>query len=527
MALTAQTPDPQPWGRYFPQQQNADYLMVDPSGFIPYSQGQTSAAPIHRSDMPTQFLVGNSYAVTSPQAPQYPAGNHFMFGSYTPPSPPVVPSYKHYQEECPPLRTISTDAGGVQVGYQRDPYRTNPVEPEGKAHIKYEPQIEIKRSPSPSPLIISKTVARNAIEDEASEVIFHTEIDNLMKAIQLKGTKTNEEPSSVEAFYPSPPRQDEEKFNLRRKSCSPEGKSSNTTSGRGGKPRQKRYVCDFKGCGKRCAQKTQLETHMRAHTGEKPYVCKEPGCGLGFSQRGNLKAHIRQHTGEKPFQCDICKKSFAQLGNVKPHRNTHFRTKPFVCMLDGCPKTFSQRGNLKTHHNAYHRETIKRLTQRVRNMTGSEELSAEEQIIFKHFTELYKNLNKGIKGRGPGRKVKLRNPSSTTPSTSQQPHRPQPPPLAQQHSMYQLRCAAPDGLPYQESFGECSSMPRGALPSNMVLPQHQQQQQQQQQQQTAYGQYDIDQSSIASSETATASSSPSMVHEDHYGRAFSTHHRGY
>ncbi|KAK6952215.1 hypothetical protein Daesc_006748 [Daldinia eschscholtzii] len=514
MALTAQTQDSQTWGRWIPQQQNTDYPMVDPSSFIPFPQGQTNAAPIHRSGMPPQFMVGNTYTVTSPQTPQYPSGNQYMFGTYTPPSPPVVPSYKPYQEECPPLRAIQADAGGVHVGYQRDPYQANSAEVEGKTQIKYEPQMDIRRSHSPSPTSTSKTVARNAPEDGANEVIFHTEIDNLMKAIQLK-SKTNQEPDSGEASYPSPPHQDEEKFNLRRKSCSPEGKSS--ASGRGGKDRQKRYICDFKGCGKRCAQKTQLETHKRAHTGEKPYVCEEPGCGLGFSQRGNLKSHIRQHTGEKPYRCDICNKAFAQLGNVKPHRNTHYPTKPFVCMLDGCIKTFTQRGNLKTHHNAYHRETIKRLTQKVQNMTGSEELSDEERKIYKHFTELYKNLNKGIKGRGPGRKVTPRNQSLMTPSASQSYHS-QPSPLTQQqHTMYQLRYGAPDGLPYQESFGECG-MSRDALPSNMALSRDQH---------AAYGHYDMDQASITASETTTASSSPSMAHEDQYSRSFSTHHSGY
>ncbi|KAI2779554.1 hypothetical protein F4815DRAFT_187767 [Daldinia loculata] len=494
--------------------------MVDPSSFMQYTQGQTSTASMPRSDMPPQFMVGNTYTaitpVTSPQTPQYPPGNHFTFGPYTPPSPPVIPSYKHYQEECQPPCTIPTDTRGIHVGYQQDPYQAHPVESEGRIQIKYESQVDIQQSPSPSPCpLTSKTVARNVPEDRAQEVVFHSEIDTMMKAIQLK-SEPNEEFDSGVSSYPSPPHQDEEKFNLRRKPCSPEKRSS--TISRGGKDRQKRYVCDFKGCGKRCAQKTQLETHKRAHTGEKPFICEEPGCGLGFSQRGNLKSHIRQHTGEKPYRCDICQKAFAQLGNVKPHRSTHFRTKPFMCLLDGCHKTFSQRGNLKTHHNAYHTETIKRLTRRFKNMANSEELSEEEARMFKHFAELYKNLNKGIKGRGHRSKNKgvRRSQSSVTPGHSQ-PYASQTPPLAQQGHMYQLRYTASDGLPYAEDYGDCG-MSRNGLPSNMVDPRDHH---------TAYGQYDIDQASISASETTTASRSPSIMHENQYGSAFATHHRGY
>ncbi|KAI0119150.1 hypothetical protein F4814DRAFT_228664 [Daldinia grandis] len=493
--------------------------MDDPSSFMQYTQGQTNTASMPRSAMPTQFVVGNTYTtitpVTSPQTPQYPPGSHFTFGPYTPPSPPVIPSYKHYEEECQPPCTIATDTGGIHVGYQRDPYQAHSVGSEGRTQIKYEPQVDLQRSPSPCPPAAFKTVARNVTEDGTHEAISHTQIDTLMKAIQLKNEPEKDFVPGVFS-YPSPPHQDEEKFDLRRKSCSPEKRSS--TIGRGGKGRQRRYVCDFKGCGKRCAQKTQLETHRRSHTGEKPFICKEPGCGLGFSQRGNLKSHMRQHTGEKPYRCDICQKAFAQLGNVKPHRSTHFRAKPFTCLLDGCHKTFSQRGNLKTHHNAYHKETIKRLTQRFQNMAHSEELSEEETKIFKHFAELYKNLNKGIKGRGSRSKNKsARRSQNSATSSSSQSYASQTPPLAQQHHMYQLRYAVPDGLPYAENYDSCD-MSRNGLPSNVVVPRDQH---------AAYGQYDMDQASIAASETTTASSSPSIMHEDQYSRAFATHHRGY
>lgn len=39
-----------------------------------------------------------------------------------------------------------------------------------------------------------------------------------------------------------------------------------------GKGKVKKYRCPFDGCSKSFSQSTHLETHKRAHTGEKPYV---------------------------------------------------------------------------------------------------------------------------------------------------------------------------------------------------------------------------------------------------------------
>ncbi|KAK9352048.1 hypothetical protein V1523DRAFT_415033 [Lipomyces doorenjongii] len=172
-----------------------------------------------------------------------------------------------------------------------------------------------------------------------------------------------------------------------------------TKSGRAGK-----YSCMEPGCGKVFNQKTHLDIHGRSHTGSRPYVCDVPNCGKRFSQRGNLRTHRRSHTGEKPYVCEFCNKRFAQRGNVRAHLLIHEDYRPYSCKLDGCNKSFTQLGNLKAHQNKFHTDALELLAAKFQHYTSADydenAIPEEDREMFLYFAELYRNANKGIKGRG-------------------------------------------------------------------------------------------------------------------------------
>jgi len=173
-------------------------------------------------------------------------------------------------------------------------YQTAPTELSAIPHVREARNAvpSINRSPSvkteaQSPVQQNQVFSEGgeALRDSQADsslggVIFSTDVDCLMKAIQAKQKNPQPPSPKVRATVPAfvePPVH-----------ASPV--QLTTTDGRN--KARKRYQCSIPGCNKSFYQKTHLEIHTRAHTGVKPFVCKEPSCGQRFSQLGNLKVRL-------------------------------------------------------------------------------------------------------------------------------------------------------------------------------------------------------------------------------------------
>ena len=106
---------------------------------------------------------------------------------------------------------------------------------------------------------------------------------------------------------------------------------------------EKPYVCSY--CGKRFAQKGNMDKHLRTHTSVRPFSCDV--CGASFSYKCNLKQHQLTHTGEKPFSCTHCEYECSQKAYLTTHIRSHTGEKPFSC--DVCGKNFSTLSNRNRH----------------------------------------------------------------------------------------------------------------------------------------------------------------------------------
>ncbi|EGZ16743.1 hypothetical protein PHYSODRAFT_544590 [Phytophthora sojae] len=148
--------------------------------------------------------------------------------------------------------------------------------------------------------------------------------------------------------------------------ASPSGSStsSSNNSSINNNTKDRPFVCEEPGCGRRFNRKFTLSEHKKTHTGEKPYVCPLAECSRRFSTSGNLARHKRLHASLKPFECDIngCKRSFPSQEKLDHHIKIHTGRRTHMCRATGCTKTFSTAGNLTRHIKNRHPELVRTTT---------------------------------------------------------------------------------------------------------------------------------------------------------------------
>jgi hypothetical protein len=388
MAIGSLPANPESWARWpYPQHDGADFSMT-PTTMISYDCRTATTAHIPRPELSQHFVPGtfSSAPMPSPPSPHYQAP--ISYDGYNPYSaPPMLDapfkpqeSMERMQPRCMVPDPVTN--GGALGQVDGMPFIKRSCSPS----VKSEANSTLSSSPSP------KAVACNAPAQATPLHQFNTAIDNVMRVIEAKREILG--PSDEVEFVQA----DEEKKEV--------AKDSQTQRSRG-KAKRKRFCCDVPGCSKMFAQKNNLDTHRRSHTGESPYVC--PYCQRRFTQSVNLKTHINRHTGERPYECPECDKCFPQLSNVKAHMRTHIRRElraVWVCRFANCPKAFTAKGNLKAHQNTYHVEEIEAFNAKLAAMKDKSMISEEDKEMAKYLGDVHNLANKGIKGRGKGRKVK-------------------------------------------------------------------------------------------------------------------------
>ncbi|KAI8622966.1 hypothetical protein F5Y19DRAFT_468862 [Xylariaceae sp. FL1651] len=476
-------PKTQNWQRWPPHQPGPDYVMMDHSGHIQYDSRSQSTAT-SRPAIPPSFVLEQSYTMapmTPMPATHYPVHNTFVFNAYaSQASESFVSSSKQYPAGRPQLDMASTCIQELPepLGEANHPHAES---------LSRSPVVKSEPQPFDKPKD-SKSITPNTAEGQAHDVVFHTDIDKLMKVIQQKTDRV----TTTSVAQPAPQHSgDRRNFEISTNREELKADDACNTA-----LKDKPHACRRKKCHKRFTQTTHLNIHDRAHTGERPHRCTFAGCDKSFTQKGNLRTHERRHTGERPFKCHVqgCTKAFPQKGNLAAHLETHFRRNSFRCILKSCGKSFSSRGNLKTHQNNYHKEHLRELELKFSNLSSVTEMSEDDRELWNYFLTVHKNSNKGIKGRGKECRVELiPRPGGLSNHCSIQ----SPPEL--QHIPFPVS----HGLPHSMGFSHFG-IQRNNLGQDFLAARDAH----------VYGVYDMDQTSISSG-TMTPASSPGGMYEDH------------
>ncbi|KAK0383393.1 hypothetical protein NLU13_9305 [Sarocladium strictum] len=392
--------DGQDWSRWS-QQQPTEYPMMATPPLMPFDSPPTTAGNDSKQMvtqalgpsymMPNQYHPGPAYD-PSHRNPHYQQPMAFNYGQYPSPSPttPITPPFKPFSQQRPDMRLVSPGDAHSYVQSRSRPtqYHELASSPMIKtdSYAIHPPTISHGLPDGPQ-----KNVNPILPDDPAKLVEFNTPIDNLMRKYQrVGGSQASGSPPQLPTPAQSPRHMSQGDRRL---------------PGRVRKNKGKSFACGK--CDYVSSQKAHLKAHERTHTSELPYTCHL--CGKKCSQKGNLEVHIRAHKGDRIFKCDFpgCESAgFFSKSNLAAHKKIHSagRTK-WICQLEGCTKSFSSTGNRKAHHNKFHEAEFARLALLIDEYNRTGQCPEKDKALVEELAIIYKNSNKGIKGRGKGVKV--------------------------------------------------------------------------------------------------------------------------
>ena len=207
------------------------------------------------------FVVEQSYAITPlipMPAQQYPVHHGFVYDTYAAPETTnsVVPATKQYLNE-----RIMLDMNAVAVHSLPQPIQETNHLPMKQHSLS---PIITSQSQPPAHLKVAEAMPATTADGQASNAVFATGIDRLMKIIQQKNDGSEGDATAA-------PTKSKARANNGSAESSASRKRPKADTGNA-EQKDKPHACHRKKCHKRFSQITHLHIHDRAHTGERPHV---------------------------------------------------------------------------------------------------------------------------------------------------------------------------------------------------------------------------------------------------------------